>query len=177
MSAAHDLNHLFLSDSHWVQPRAKTLSVQAFRTGEPCSVSRSESAATAAYVAREAISVSGASRARLAKNWGHGQSRMARKLDPSDHASVTLRDVIESRHGFPRFFHEIVRQLSEMEAGEGEAPRPAAAHALHAQRLMGALAHLAEQPPTKQAAEQMDRVWAELASIARQARRDLRKGA
>lgn len=163
--------------------RAKILTPQPFSAERLSSDPLALAAATeqAALLLSDVLRRCGVSQERFARATGQSTSRLRRKLDPDDVASLTVRDLLVARLYEPRVYHELVRALAELDVGDGEAQQP---QGRHLRLVVAAVGRASALTPaegadalTARLRRDLDRSWAELEHLVRQARRDLRRGA
>jgi len=141
-------------------------------------ITRAATTRQAAVMLQRAMDVTGVSRPQLGRSLGLSKSRIARKCDPLDDASVTVRDMLHLRLVSPRLFLELLHALSELEASDGEPWRPQDLHLRNAMVALGQIGAVVGEASQvdrigSTLRHQMDEAWADLEAIARQARRDL----
>lgn len=128
------------------------------------------------------MNITGTPGARLAKKLDMHPAHVTRMCDPEHKKSLTVPTLLRIWLVEPALFADFVRQLSELDAGPGEDWQPGEAHLSEAlsqlgdvARLQRAAAKVERMSPAQR--QELEAAWSALESIARQAGRDLRRGA
>jgi hypothetical protein len=131
-----------------------------------------------AYLLRRAMSACNVGVSWLATRLDVHKTHVSNWCDPVHDRGLSLSRLLQIRLVCPRLFDEVVRQMAELEALDGEPWSPQETHVRNAVSALGRVAEgataadrAAEMPRKLRA--QIDRDWAALEGVARAGRRDL----